>query len=486
MSNLNQLDVYKKLKLNTVKHNFFENIYNINLPNFDNYPEAQDEFLDMQLFSSYLATILLFFNINSDDKNKVCLYNSVDVFDIVYLNTLDYFININFIDWKINIPTNAFAWVNTHCANNENVNLYILPIRLDFVNTNVNISSDISCTLEDPLKSTNIDNNMISQDIFSAHSNVIIIDKLLKKIEFYEPHGVEINIPNAKLFNIQTILEKTIRSLLPFTMDYTFVNVSNICPYGRGAQSLQSQTSEAGHCLAWSLYFILLRLYNQQITTKLYEDDDILLSTTQILNHYVTTSSNSILLNSNIRKFISFLKDLSSNNSLLNMNDFTNNFHLLTSIDIIENNLINNLLFKERIVLLTQAFLYKSLTFDNDKIIIFEELITYRNFNNFQKIIFNTIVNYIKNNMICFLQYERINKILHPTDEWQYTQAEIENLTNIYLFNLSEDIDNTMYLNNIFNNLISYRLDDGFYTIFFKRITNTILDSILLNTISTI
>jgi hypothetical protein len=473
---LDKFDIYKNVTLNKIKHNFFGNIYDVNLPNFDHHKEASDEWLDIKLFSSYLATILAFYNRNMQLKNNyVCLYNLVE-----NMNLLEYFIAIDFTNWNIRIPITTVDWINNNCAQNDSISLFILPIRLEFINDNVDLSSNITCQLENPLQP---DITYFDKNMYSAHSNLIIIDKVLKKIEFYEPHGNQIGISNASLFNIQTILDKTIRSLLPFTAEYTFINVSNICPYGLGAQSIQNQRFNVGHCLAWSLYFIFLRLYNQSITEELLKEDNVFQSTTEILNHFVTTTSDSFILNSNIRKFISFLKELSNENLLINLNVHTN-LKDVVYIDLIDQKLIDTQIVYSRIKQLTQAFCKKQLMFSKtDTFIIFEEIVSYRRFPNFHKIFIKSFVDYIKDNMICFIHYERVSKILSNT----LLITKLQNEELIIKQNITSYINNVLRKSIIdmtldFDTIILHRfLEDKFYNTFFKYLVETLLDNIFLN-----
>lgn len=465
---LDKFDIYKKITLNKVDHNMLGTIYNINLPNFDHHPEAEDDVLDIRLFSSYLATILTFYNRNID-KNNVCLYN----LDLTEMNLLEYFIAIDFVNWNIRIPSQSLDWINTYCSQNESVSLLILPIRLEFINNDIDLSSDISCSLDNPLM---IDPSFKKKDLFSAHSNLIIIDKLLKKIEFYEPHGNQIGIANANLFNVEAILEQTIRTILPFTENYGFVNVSNICPYGFGAQTIQNLQFRVGHCLAWSLYFILLRLYNQNITERLIEQNEPFLSSTQILNHFVTTTSDSVMLNSNIRKFISFLKELSNEKLLINL-DIGNIPEKTITLDLIMANLIDINLVTMRIQMLTKAFCKQQLLFNKtDQAIIFKELFSYHKFHVFNKIFIQSLFEYIVNNFVCFIHYERLSKLTSNTFD------QTSNLLNSIILNyINSFLDNSPNINRYIDQIIQLDKTESFYQEFFKSIVSILLDLIILD-----
>lgn len=100
-----------------------------------------------------------------------------------------------------------------------------------------------------------------------SHSNILIIDNLLHTIEFFEPHGKE-----YKLGNYDLDIEETIKIILNelFTEEfvlYNFINLQNQCPIG--LQAKQSYVDiYAGHCQAWSLLIIELRLLNFLTSTE--------------------------------------------------------------------------------------------------------------------------------------------------------------------------------------------------------------------------
>lgn len=473
---LDKFDIYQNISLNQVTHTLFDSTYTINLPNFDNHKESEDDVLDIKLFSSYLATILAFYNRNAQlkmGKYNVCLYNLIPENNIN--NILEYFMAIDFINWNVRIPIETINWINTNCSQNESVSLFILPIRLEFINDDIDLTSEITCTLDNPYNPLSISEQIYTfKNTYSAHSNVIIIDKLLKKIEFYEPHGNQIGINNASLFNIEKILDTTIRSLLPFTAEYTFINVSNICPYGLGAQTIQNQKFHVGHCLAWSLYFILLRLYNHEITEKLFIENNFIISPIMILNHFVTSTSDSFILNSNIRKFISFLKELSNDNLLIDL-ELYNNPQTMFYLDIIELNLIDKEIVYSRIEKLTHAFCKNQLTFNKkDQVIIFEELVSYRKFVGFHKYFIKSFCKYIIDNLICFIYYSKISKIITEAHD-DIINYHILN----YIDNFFKKIDTIDY---DFDILLTYRLTtDSFYEIFFKHFMEKLLDYIILD-----
>ena len=208
-----------------------------------------------------------------------------------------------------------------------------------------------------------------------------------------------------------------------------------------------------------------------------------MLSTTTILNNYITTTSDSMTLNSNIRKFISFLKDLSNTKSLIDMNNtiMFQDVFFLSSYDLIENDLIDINIVKNRIKTLTQAFFKKQLIFDNiDNKIIFEELISYQRFNFFHAIFFKTATEYIIDNIICFIHYDRVSSILHR-DEFEIGVIQfkynIKYITEQYINSHLNGQFST--LNTLFTHLISYRTHPDFYTMFFDGANSILLDNVI-------
>ena len=268
---------------------FFSDISNkdtdtIILPDFKNNPLSNIISLDDTKFSKYLEILLfLFYNLNNTSRNvntqkilPICNYN--------FTNQTNYFIQIDLTTFEIKIPIDFLQEI-TNCFNN-NTRILILPIRLDFLN----IKRDY-----------NNFGNVGNEEMTSAHSNLIIIDNLWKTIEFFEPHGISLSHYTAEIISIPNVLENFLKTNL-LLYDYTFINVSQNCP--RGVQSKQGEFNpSAGHCLAWSLYFIMLRILNINYVPKNNK------SISQRINEYISTYEPQ-KADKTVRQFLHYIESL--------------------------------------------------------------------------------------------------------------------------------------------------------------------------------
>ena len=213
--------VSKLDKLSFLEDNINDNIYdsedNIILPNLRFAKPSESIYLTEDIFSKYLDKIIFdAFNLGS---NTVCLFESVFI--------TDYFITIDFIDFIYKIPNILISSLE-RCKQNPNIRFFIIPLRINF-------------------------------NYKDAHSNVIIIDNMEKTIEYFEPHGAifgGFSVP----YDIQRHIKILMTRLFPIrTQSYKFKNVQNSCL--NGLQSIQNITNPtSGHCLAWSLLFINVRI----------------------------------------------------------------------------------------------------------------------------------------------------------------------------------------------------------------------------------
>ena len=265
---------------------FFSDISNkdtdtIILPDFKNISLSNIISLDDTTFSKYLEILLfLFYNLNNVSK-YVNKYKTLPICNFNFTNQTNYFIEIDLTTFEIKIPTEFLNEI-INCISN-NTRILILPIRLDFLN----IKQDY--------------NNFDYQTITSAHSNLIIIDNLWKTIEFFEPHGISLSHYTAEIINIPNALENFIKHNF-LLYDYTFINVSQNCPIG--IQSRQGEFNpSAGHCLAWSLYFIMIRVLNMNYLPKNNK------SVSQRINEYISTYKPHEA-DKTIRQFLSYIESL--------------------------------------------------------------------------------------------------------------------------------------------------------------------------------
>lgn len=300
---------------------------NILLPNLHQVLPSPSIILEENIFSNYLDKII--FESFQYYGNKVCMINS-----IFYT---DYFITIDFIDLLYKIP-NIFSNTINNCKLDTNIRYYIIPLRLNFTYK-------------------------------SAHSNIIIIDEYYKTIEFFEPHGSSFlgELPYDIEYHIKNLLVQ----LFPMRIQlYRYINVQSNCPIG-----LQSQQNiinpKSGHCLAWSLLFIHIRLEN------------ILLHPQHIIR-YFNKHFTPIDLDLYMRRYISLLE---SSQYLIPAKTIPNfNYNLILS-DVEKINITN------KIESLSKKYLLE-LNNNKDKNFLnnlFEELISYHKFPQFSEIFFNVI-----------------------------------------------------------------------------------------------
>lgn len=263
-----------------LKSDFFENQLII-LPNLDNIQESDDLYLKDSRFINYLQIYLENFLIDSDDA---CIYNT-------FINTIDEsFIHFDFTNMKVKIPLKITSFINT-CSMKS---LIIIPIRFLLIHTQ---------EILDEYDYNNIVNHNIRNELYSAHSNVIIIDNEKQTIELFEPHGYKFLHLTGNLMMINNIIENTIKDNFNFTKNYMFINSASMCLLG-GVQFYQNvHDSKAGHCLAWSLLFIILRIMNTKLNL-------VFETQSEFLHKYLITNYSSIQLNSIIRKFITTVNSI--------------------------------------------------------------------------------------------------------------------------------------------------------------------------------
>lgn len=307
---------------------------NIVLPNLKLVEPSESLFLSEDIFSRYLDKII--FDSFQHYETQTCLFES-----IFYS---DYFITIDFVDFIYKIPNILLTSIN-NCTFNPSISFYIIPIRL----------------------------NLTYKD---AHSNVVIIDNAYNTIEFFEPHGnIFKGFRTLTPYNIENHVKILLSRLFPLHFElYTFKNVQNNCPIG-----LQTQQTiinpESGHCLAWSLLFINVRIINLFINTE-----DII----TYFNKNFTPSD----LNTYMKRYIGILEKNTLNINTKIPSHFK--YHLQLSKEELDN-------IGDRIKLLTKQYLLELTVENNNTVInkIFEELISYHKFSNFNDIFFKTINNYL-------------------------------------------------------------------------------------------
>jgi len=240
----------------------------ITYPNFKHFNESSIEYLEELDFVNGLEFL----------SKVTSEYNLINTCIPDYSSLSDMFIEINILTMIINIPTKTINYINTKCTSSDFI---IIPIRINFPNTKYIY---------------NINPETYSENIVSSsgHANCFIIDNKLSTIEYFEPHGITISSP----ISIINYISQTINRLkynIPFIKNYTFINSANICIIG--VQKKHNTKYKKGYCLAWVLFFILLRLYNPSLTLD-------------FLHDYITSRFSVDNLHSIISKFITFLMNL--------------------------------------------------------------------------------------------------------------------------------------------------------------------------------
>jgi hypothetical protein len=107
-----------------------------------------------------------------------------------------------------------------------------------------------------------------------GHFNIILIDKKTKTVERFEPYGVE-SLDESKIMKkLENILKKFVFS------DYKILSGNKLFPK-RGLQFIEEKAIEVGkgtaldldsdpigYCIAWSIYYVDMRLSNREISSK--------------------------------------------------------------------------------------------------------------------------------------------------------------------------------------------------------------------------
>lgn len=143
----------------------------------------------------------------------------------------------------------------------------------------------------------------------TGHTNVCIYNKDLNMIEFFEPHGNQFMGYNPLNVNINGIIHYIINKIFNVKKSI-FKNVQqNI-----GLQCIQNSLfPKTGHCTAWCLLFIELRLLNKNI--------DII----NVINMYLHWSPKK--LDSYIRKYLTHVNKNKKVEKLIKINDY-NSFNI--------------------------------------------------------------------------------------------------------------------------------------------------------------
>lgn len=190
------------------------------IPNFKDLPASMSNKVNLNKFAVYMDKIF-----NSSISESCTLYSHF---------ISDYYITIDYTILKYIIP-NSIQEKLEKCIHDKSIRFYILPIILKFNDTD-------------------------------SHANVLIVDNQKHTIELYEPHGSSFK-SRSIIFNNELHIRKLISIVLKSKVYFKFTNVHYKCRMG--FQIKQSQIGRpSGHCVAWVLFLIHVKLYNLHKSTE--------------------------------------------------------------------------------------------------------------------------------------------------------------------------------------------------------------------------
>lgn len=195
------------------------------LPNFKDLEPSSASKLSLDKFAKYMDKIFL--------EDLTSIHPELGTCTLYSHFISDYYITIDFINFSYVIPNHILDKLN-ECKTNRNVRFYVLPIMLKF-NEN------------------------------DSHANVLIVDNKTKTIEMYEPHGSRF-LSKDIFYDLEYHIKQLISHVLSRRSHFRFKNVHYKCPIG--FQTKQAKIDKStGHCVAWTLFFIHVRLYNLDLNT---------------------------------------------------------------------------------------------------------------------------------------------------------------------------------------------------------------------------
>jgi hypothetical protein len=362
----------------------FENT-EIVVPILDKYNMSSNIYLEEIQFVSFFDKLL--YSMSSQyNAAFVCLNNNIYERQRQKMNiptVLENFLHVDLASFKAKIAIESVNYINKNCTDKA---LIFLPIKLGFltVQKDYNNTFDINEMINFSMKNIEIFNEFDKADYHEYHSNLLIIDNVNKRIEYFEPHGVISDHLSAKLVNLQSIIFSLIKDLFPFTNTFDFRNASATCLYG--VQNLQGSVNTiAGHCLAWSLFFLWIRLIN--FTIKIQTSESI----SEFLHRFLTMKYKPIELDAMIKRYITFINQLPATSK-----SYAKNYHIdMTSyIDIIDK--IN---IEDRCATLANVYFEKLLSYSFKDIgQLFEELSSYRRLPSFHTIMNQSLIKMLRKN----------------------------------------------------------------------------------------
>jgi len=314
------------------------------IPDLSNYAQSDTLALNDWLFSDYFDNLFLNF----------IFYAQWDYCFLHYDNIEEYFLRINLSNLKFIISNNTVNQIKS-CIKNKKI--IILPIRLDLLE----IQLDYNISYPD---------HQEEKSFHNAHSNLLIIDSQNEIIEFFEPHGIILQHTYSNIINLQESIENFLK--YTFDIDYTFVNIANICPIG--LQAYQSYINpNAGHCLVWSAYLITVRLMNAHYKEISYDKTTSQTLNEILINHF---SNNADQI---IRQFFSYIESCINITSRPYSSTRDSTYNLLNYIQ-------DTRTIEDRLRHLIRTYFVNAFFYHRDFKIIFREITSYKNLPNFDTI----------------------------------------------------------------------------------------------------
>jgi hypothetical protein len=199
--------------------------FGIILPNFKDLQPSKAQKLSLEKFAKYMDKIFL--------EDLTSVHPELGTCTLYSHFISDYYITIDFINFTYVIPNHIIDKLY-ECKTNRTIRFYVLPIMLKFNEKD-------------------------------SHANVLIVDNKTKTIEMYEPHGSKF-LSKDIFYDLEYHIKGLISHILSRRTHFIFKNVHYKCPIG--FQTKQAKFDKAtGHCVAWTLFFIHVRLYNLDLNT---------------------------------------------------------------------------------------------------------------------------------------------------------------------------------------------------------------------------
>jgi len=241
----------------------------------------------------------------------ICLLKKYDNVGIPYQNM----INDKYINDKMNLSNNNLYKEDTDLIIPNIIGVYMdyfyemIPYLILWKNKYVNhVHKDLSFHIKKCFDSKKIEYIMLKLSIIitsnSTHANIIIIDKKRLTVERFEPYGI---VPQ---FNSDDLDDFIKSNLLPvclkyYKKDFTYLTPSELnnnvgfqAISNDGSSMVKKMGDPLGYCLAWTLWYLELRVENKNISS----DELIKKSLSDIINKNKREKDNN-------RIMIDFIRD---------------------------------------------------------------------------------------------------------------------------------------------------------------------------------